>query len=116
MSFTHKLPSGMSVTFREPRNADRQKVLALIKPGDKVQVDEVLAAYCIDNLLLPNGVSAPLDPDARYRMDPWTIKDSQSYVQMWLELFTLNEEDMKALREEAKKLLGGTSDSSSATA
>lgn len=109
MSFSHKLPSGITVMFREPRNADRAKVLSLIKPGDKVQVDEVLAAYCLEGIRLPNGASASMDPDPRYRMDPWTIKDSQTYVQLWLELFTLGEDEMKALREEAKKLLASES-------
>jgi len=105
VSYSAKLPSGMSVTFREPYNKDRQAVINMIKPQDKVAVDEVLAGYCLETI---EG-RAFTDPDPRFRMDTWTIKDSQYYVQLWLEMFTVGDEDMKRIRELGKQLLAPAS-------
>lgn len=101
MSFSLELPSGNVVTFREPRNKDRQYVLEMVKPGEKVSVDEILASHCLESI---NG-NAVKDPDPRHRMDVWAIKDSQFYVALFLEMFTVGEDEMKEIREKAKKLL-----------
>lgn len=96
-----ELPSGSKVTFREPLNADRQKVVGILKPEDKMPIDEALAAYCIVSV---NG-NPPADPDFRYRLSGWTIKDTQMYVAVWLDMFTLTEDGLTEAREKAKNLL-----------
>lgn len=101
MPFQYDLPSGNTITFREPRNKDRQYVLGMVQPTDKMSVDEVLAAHCIEAI---NDVPVK-DPDPRRRMEIWSIKDSQMYVALFLEMFTVNEGDMGLVRETAKKLL-----------
>lgn len=97
-----ELPSGNHITFREPRHADRQKVLAMLKPEDTLSVDEALAAECIVAI---NG--NPLrDPDSRRRFNPWTIKDTQTYLFLFLQMFTLSQDNQKDLAGKARALLG----------
>jgi len=105
--FEFKLPSGHVVQFREPRNSDRQKVIDMIKPNEKQSVDEVLAGFCIISM---NG-EPPRDPDPKYVMRGWSIKDSQTYVSLFLEMFTIGEDELKDIKEAAKKLLRPESDS-----
>lgn len=107
-TFDYKLPSGNEVTFREPFTRDRQKVINLLKPEDRYSVDELLSAYC---LVAING-TAIRDPDPRHRMTNWQLKDQQAYTRLFLEMFTIGDEDMPEIREVAKKLLSGESDSS----
>ena len=102
MSYSYTLPSGLEISFREPRNIDRQKVMDLVKPEDKVSADEVLAAYCLDSV---NGRPAGQVPDARDRMRAWTIKDTQYYVSLFVRMFTMQDEDDKEVKEAAKKLM-----------
>ena len=89
------------ITFREPRNSDRQKVLDSVKPNEKFSVDELLASFCLETV---NG-NPPRDPDPRYKMASWTLRDSQAFVTLFLDMFTLGEDDVREVREQAKKLL-----------
>jgi hypothetical protein len=102
-NYAFTLPSGNKIEFREPRNRDRQKVLSILKPEDNVSVDEVLAAECLVSI---NGVAMEKEPDPRRRMSIWTIKDSQAFVYLFLQMFTVGEDDRKALEGNARKLLG----------
>lgn len=105
--FEFKLPSGHMVCFREPKNSDRQKVIDMIKPNEKQSVDELLAAFC---LISVNG-EPPREPDPKYMMRAWSIKDSQTYVSLFLEMFTIGEDELKDIKEAAKKLLRPESES-----
>jgi hypothetical protein len=108
--FEFKLPSGNLVAFREPRNSDRQKVIDMIKPNEKQSVDEVLAAFCVVTV---NG-EPPREPDPKYLMRSWSIKDSQTFVSLFLEMFTIGEDELKDIKEAAKKLLRPESEAISA--
>jgi hypothetical protein len=100
-----QLPSGNQVTFRAPRNIDRKRVVEqfLNKNEKGTQTDiELLSSYCLAS---QNGQQL-IDPDPRTRMDQWELKDVQFYQGVFLELFFMNDEDdMKKVKEAAKKLL-----------
>lgn len=99
--FEYTLPSGKVVTFREPYTRDRQKVINLIKPEERYSPEELVAAHCLTTI---NG--APVsEPDPRHRMASWTIKDQQAYTRLFLEMFTIGENDVTDIKEVAKKLL-----------
>lgn len=106
--YQYELPSGMVVDFREPRNKDRKAVVESVKPNDKVSVDELLAAHC---LIRVNGKTpAEMYLQAHQMMDSWTIKDSQTYVALFLDMFTVDEDHLKKVREDAKKLMSPASE------
>jgi hypothetical protein len=110
--FEQRLPSGLVVNFRAPRNIDRKTVVEkFLKNNDRgAQTDmELLSSYCLTSV----GGQDFMDPDPRYRMDSWELKDVQFYQALFVELFFMNEEDdVKAVKDAAKKLLGpGTENS-----
>ena len=110
-TFEYDLPSGNKVSFREPFSRDRQAVLGKLKETDRQSVEEVLAAFC---LVTMNG-NGFAEPDPRYRTKDWTIKDQQAYTRLFLEMFTIGEGDVTEIRDVAKKLLSGDSDTSGST-
>lgn len=99
------LPSGRTVTFREPRNSDRRELLegfdgeSLNKPG---KLEEALAYTCLLEL-----DSKPLsDLGWAKRADQLNIKDGQFYQALFLDMFTIGKDDMQRIQALSKKLLG----------
>lgn len=108
--YKHTLPNGAEIAFREPKAQDRRELLRRVHPNDpSVDHDALLAAMCV---LRING-QEPMDPDPMYTLDQLGLKDSQEYVNLFLLMFTLNQDDMSRIREAAKKLLSPASAPSS---
>lgn len=103
-----KLPSGLAVTFRAPRNKDRRMVLEKLM-GDRRSTGggedvEILSSLCLETI--GGRPATEVDPDPRYRMDSWELKDCQFYQSVFLEMFFLdNNADMNGVRDAAKKLM-----------
>jgi hypothetical protein len=107
MSYELELPSGHKITFREPRNKDRKKVIEEYVADNKNKGSsdiEILAGLCLETF---DG--APIQEyDPRRRMDFWGIKDVQFYQGVFLDMFTVNSDDeIDRIKEAAKKLLQG---------
>lgn len=107
--YKFELPSGNVITFREPKNADRKRALDMVQPQEKISIDELLAAICVTEI---NG-REPAYRNDKTLMGEWTLKDGQTYVNLFLEMFTVGDDDMKEIKEAAKKLLSPVTENSS---
>lgn len=93
MSQELRLPSGMVITIREPKNRDRNTVMDDFfdekeGPGDI----ELLASYCLTSV---NGQEIA-DPSPKHRMDPWDLRDVQFVQGAFIDAFYMMNQDAKA--------------------
>lgn len=106
--FDLNLPTGKKIVFRAPSFADRRNILRQFERNDGYMPEDLLAAKCLTH---ENGQPiqeewATLDPIAIF--DSWDLKDQQFYLEVFMNMFSLDEKAKNAAQETAKKLMGGT--------
>lgn len=109
--FTVELPSGASVSFRPPSFIDRRKAIRNF-PGAKecgYIPEDLLAAMCITQI---NGQPTPqewehVDPISFF--EPWELKDQAYYLEVFMNMFYLDDKEKQTAQDIAKKLMGGSS-------
>lgn len=107
------LPSGKQVTFRPPSFVDRRKSIRNF-PGAKecgYIPEDLLAAMCITNI---DGNPIPAewemhDPIALF--EGWDLKDQAFYLEVFMNMFSLDEKEKQSAQDLAKKLMGGSAQS-----
>lgn len=97
--------SGKRVIFREPRNADRRGLLDGFD-GDELartdRLDEAVAFTCLEKI----GDQDVSNLAWSKRADMLSIKDSQFYQALFMEMYFLGKPELQQVQNLAKKLFG----------
>ncbi len=104
--FNLDLPSGRKVTFRAPSFADRRNILREYDRSEGYLPEDLLAAKCLTHI---NGgpVEEEWARDPISLMDDWALNDQAYYMEVFMNMFSLDEKAKTAAQEQAKKLMGG---------
>ena len=100
------LPSTKKLTFRAPTFVDRRNILRQFERNDGYMPEDLLAAKClthVDNHVVEEDW-ANLDPISIF--DSWDLRDQQFYLEVFMNMFSLDEKAKNAAQETAKKLMG----------
>ena len=117
-TFKCKLPSDLEIEFRTPTYKDRKHVLRGYNREEGYVPEEALAARCLTRV---GGQSVAKDEweqvtaDSLAIMEPWTFKDQQFFLEVFMNMFSLDEERRSNAKELAKKLLMGEDTTTSIT-
>jgi hypothetical protein len=116
--FNLNLPSGKAIVFRAPTFVDRRNILKEYNRNDGYLPEDLLAAKCIVQI---DGtqVEDAWDVDVISLLDTWSLLDQAFYMEVFMNMFNLDDKAKTAAAEEAKKLMGasmnGTSKSGKAS-
>lgn len=102
------LPSTKKITFRAPSFVDRRNILRQFERNDGYMPEDLLAAKClthVDDRIVEEDW-ATLDPISIF--DSWDLRDQQYYLEVFMNMFSLDEKAKNAAQETAKKLMGAT--------
>lgn len=106
--FEAVLPSTKKVTFRAPTFVDRRNILRQFERNDGYMPEDLLAAKCLTHVndRVVEEDWANLDPISIF--DSWDLRDQQFYLEVFMNMFSLDEKAKNAAQETAKKLMGST--------
>jgi hypothetical protein len=105
--YKYQLPDGIEVGFRPPTYEDRKEAVKAYDQKAGVMPEELLAASCIVSV---NGKNFDSEWDTDYlsRFNGWSVKDQSLYVQLFLQMFTADDQEKSKVLDDAKKLLAGS--------
>ena len=102
-----ELPSGLIITFRAPKIKDRRLVLKEFDRDEGLTPEDILSLYClekVDGKPLAKGWDAQTPLEV---IDDWSLKDQQYYLEVFGNLYFLDDKGKEAASEMAKKLMSG---------
>lgn len=109
-SFDLTLPSGLAIKFRAPNFIDRRNILKNMDKNGGYTSEDLLSVNCLQ---MVNG--KPFDPNAYDVIDPigvmhqWPLSDYMYYLEVFFNMFMLDDEARREASNVAKKLLNGES-------
>ncbi|MBD2201564.1 hypothetical protein H6G33_09415 [Calothrix sp. FACHB-1219] len=104
-----KLPSGKDISFRAPSFKDRRDILREFDKTAGYLAEDLLAVKClthVDNIAVEQYWEA--EPITIF--DSWDLRDQSFYMEVFMNMFSLDEKARKAAEDQAKKLMGVTGD------
>lgn len=111
--FELNLPSGKKVTFRAPSFMDRRLILREYDRTEGYLPEDLLAAKCLTHVdgqpIEDNWEVEPIS-----LVDAWDLRDQSYYLEVFMNMFSLDEKAKTAAQEAAKKLMGGGASSGTA--
>ena len=110
-----KLPSGATVTLREPTGLDQEKAIKVAtKNRDLVALAETfIIDFCIEaiNGKKVDSFTIDLNDDEVRPTTMLSLIDVQALTEIFQTMYMLSDDQRKDYRDYAKKLMGGTSSS-----
>lgn len=106
--FNLSLPSGKKVTFRAPTFVDRRLILKEYDRSEGYLPEDLLAAKCLTHVE-GQPLADNWETDAITLVDGWDLRDQSYYLEVFMNMFSLDEKAKQAAQEAAKKLMGGGS-------
>lgn len=105
--FELKLPSGADIKFSAPSFNDRRLMLKNYDRNEGYLPEDLLAAKCLTQY---KGVPVQEEwaMEVIHRFDGWSLKDQAFYLEVFMNMFSLDEKAKNAAAEEAKKLMDAT--------
>jgi hypothetical protein len=105
--FEISLPSKKKVQFSAPTFNDRRLMLKNYDRAEGYLPEDLLAAKCLTHVN-ESPVQQDWETEPINRFNGWSLKDQAYYLEVFMNMFSLDEKTKEAAAQEAKKLMGMT--------